>query len=212
MIKQESEILVPSPEINWGKNTYAPNGDLVDRKPGLTRVLTGGIIYILQEDWDGSNYHLTTLTKDTTNSKIFYGYPGSFPLGWTLAAADRPFQFDNPDRINAALECMKKLADTDQTRINSLQIAHIGTTYLNSLRQFLGQANPEKLRRIAVLEEEVQSLTSAHFNESFLQVADKMEELGLVEMELANMELGAREPFFNVTPNWLRRVYGQQAA
>lgn len=133
-------------------------------------------------------------------------------MGWILAAADRPFQFDDPDRINAALECMKKLADVDQTRINSLQIAHIGTAYLGSLRQFLGQANPETLRRIAVLQEEVQSLTSTRFNENFLQVADEMEELDLVEMELANMNLRAREPVFNVTPDWLRRFYGQQAA
>lgn len=110
------------------------------------------------------------------------------------------------------MEYMKKLADVDQTRMNSLQIAHIGMTYLNSLRQLLGRANPETLRRIAVLEEEVQSLTSGRFNESFLQIADEMEELGLVEMVLANMDLRAREPVFNVTPDWLRRFYGQQAA
>lgn len=211
MVDSKVELLVPNPEINWGKNIYEPNGDLVEQKPGVIRISMGGVMYRLHETPDGLNYYLTALPVDFTYSKVFYGYRGSIHMGWSLAA-DRPFSFDDPDRINGTAECMQQLAETDQTQISSSRISKEGTTYLQALKKLFGQSNPLTLRRIAVLEDELQNLTSTRFHESFLKIADEMERLGLVEIQLKEIDLKASDLSFSITPDWLRRVYGQQAA
>ena len=107
---------------------------------------------------------------------------------------------------------MRKLADTDLTQTSSLRVSREGSNYLYSLRQIIGQSNPETLKKIAVLEDELQKLTSTHFGESFLQIADEMDKLGLTEIMLQEMDIKARELTFSTTSDWLRRVYGQKAA
>lgn len=206
-------MLVPNPELNWGVNIYAPNGDLVDRKPGLVMVLTSGVMYILQEDPDGPKYSLTTRPVDSPNSKVFYGYPGSPFRAWALATDDRPFELSDANRINSSIACIRELADTDQTRINSLRIDKIGNNYRSLLTEFLGQVPLEVMSRIAILEDEFKDLIgSGRFDKTFLKITDQMEELGLAEIQAENMDLGARERFFSVTPAWLRHFYRQQAA
>lgn len=206
------ELLIPNPEINWGKNIYAPNGDLVDQKPGLIRVLMGGVMYSLWESPHDSEYSLTTRPVDSTASKIFFGYPNSFFRAWALAHDDKPFEMDDSDRINQTIACIRRTVDTDLTLINSLKIDEIGLNYRTSLAHFLGQVPAEVIRRIAVLEDELKSLTGSHFSEIFLEIADEMDKLGLVEIQAESVGTRNSSRFFSVTPDWLRRVYRQQAA
>lgn len=205
-------MLVPNPEINWGVNTYAPNGDLVDRKPGLIRVLTGGVMYYLQENPHSLEYSLTTQPVDSATSKIFYGYPNSFFKAWALAIDDKPFEMGNTGRINQAIACIRRTVDTDSTSINSLKIEDIGKNYRISLTTFLGQVPVGIIRKIAVLENELKNLVGGHFSKTFLEIADEMDKLGLAEIQAESMSSIYRLQFSSVTPDWLRRIYGQQAA
>lgn len=207
------ELLIPNPEINWGRNIYDPkSGDLIDRKSGLIRVLTGGVMYFLQEDPHNSKYSLSTRTVDSAASKIFYGYPGSFFKAWAMATDEKPFEMGDTGRINQAITCTRKTADTDSTRTNSLRIDEIGQHYRISLKEFLGQVPLEIIRRIAVIEDELKNLTGGRFNETFLGIADEMDALGLAEIQAEDLASRGSRHFFSVTPDWLRRVYGQQAA
>ncbi|MBI2040466.1 hypothetical protein HYT18_05355 [Candidatus Microgenomates bacterium] len=170
-------------------------------------------MHVLQEDPNDLNYRLTPRNSPGYDkSKVFYGYLGSTPLGWAEAAADQPFSFDDPDRINQTIACMRKLAGTDLTQTSSLLISSEGVRYLNSLKQLLGQSNPETLRKIAVLEDEFQNLTGTRFVNTFLQIADEMDRLGLTEIMLQETDPKSRELTFSTTSAWLRHVYGQEAA
>lgn len=211
-LMSRQEILTPSPEIVWGKNTYDPSGDLVSEQLGVVRIGIGRTFYDLHED-PNQNWRLYLTTRevnaDEGDTRLYLGYPGRMPFVKISASRGQPFSLDDRARINAAVECARGLSEVDISYINSLKIRERYATFQREIGPLVQETDVELGKKVAVLTEDLKTLTEVKYPKQYLAVADKMDELGIVEMDIGRAG-GSLINSNRFRSEWIRKDFSSQ--
>jgi len=214
------ETISPSPEIAWGKNIYDPRtGDNIGGQLGITRIGIGNKWYNLKEDPNGQQkVESNEIPEPLDHSRIHLGFPDrGGPRVRVLATLEKPFSMDDPERLNKAADCAKKLAKIDRKFRSSLSIKSEGVQHVDSLKTLFDEEDTrdtedtELLNEIAVLKEKMLKNINRDYPAEFLLVADAMEGLGITKIEVA--ETGKRKlgeqlaQWISFTPEHMREDY-----
>lgn len=206
------EILTPSPEIAWGKNTYDASGDLVGEQLGAVRIGIGRTLYDLHEDPNRNwNLFLTTreVNADKGDTRLYLGYPGRMPFIKISASREQPFSLDDPARINAAAACARRLSEVDISYINSLKVMETYIVFQREIGQLTQEAGVDLGERIAVFANALEAHTKEKYPKQYLAIADDMDELGIAEMDIGRPG-GSIIHAARFKSEWIRKNYSSQ--
>lgn len=184
----KAEILNPSPDIMWANNTYDPKtGDFKEGIFGIVRIGIGQTVYSLKGT-DNLNLIATSRQVDTDPSytRIWLGRLGAsgLPPIKVVGVDEKPFSFDDVNRINSAARVAARLKETLEAITASRKVRDEGEKFLLNLEVIGLGKNTNIWQQLAVLKETLEVNIGAIYPAKFLEIADEMDRLGIKEIDI----------------------------